>query len=221
MTANHLTPEQQQVIHHPIGQHARVLAVAGSGKSTTMAHRIQHLIMERHVSPANILVLMFNSLARKQFVAHLSKAGLPETLQPAVHTFHSFSFQVINQSLKSGYFPASTQFWLADKTELIWLTAKRAIANLERQKQVSVEAIDPEEALHAIGLWKGALIPPNRAGSFTSPCLPLVYQEFERLRNEENVLTFDDFIPTAVSLLQITPFKAPGACAYLHHDGHL
>ncbi len=167
MAANHLTPEQQ-VIHHPIGQHARVLAVAGSGKSTKMAHRIQHLVMERHVSPSNILVLMFNSLARKQFVADLTKVGLPETLQPAVHTFHSFSFQVIIQSLKSGYFPASTQFWLADKTELIWLTAKRAIANLERRKQ-AVEAIDPEEALHAIGLWKGTLIPPDRAGSFISP----------------------------------------------------
>ena len=29
---------------HPLGQHARVLAVAGSGKSTTMAHRIKHLV---------------------------------------------------------------------------------------------------------------------------------------------------------------------------------
>ena len=34
-----LTQEQLQVVHHPLGQHARVLAVAGSGKSTTMAHR--------------------------------------------------------------------------------------------------------------------------------------------------------------------------------------
>lgn len=31
------TAEQRQVIAHPPGQHARVLAVAGSGKSTTMA----------------------------------------------------------------------------------------------------------------------------------------------------------------------------------------
>ena len=34
-----LTHEQLDVVHHPLGQHARVLAVAGSGKSTTMAHR--------------------------------------------------------------------------------------------------------------------------------------------------------------------------------------
>ena len=33
-----LTEEQQLVVHHPLDHHARVLAVAGSGKSTTMAH---------------------------------------------------------------------------------------------------------------------------------------------------------------------------------------
>jgi len=41
MTTHSLTPEQEQVVAHPLGQHARVLAVAGSGKSTTMAHRIR------------------------------------------------------------------------------------------------------------------------------------------------------------------------------------
>jgi len=39
MSKYKLTPEQVQVVHHPLGSHALVLAVAGSGKSTTMAHR--------------------------------------------------------------------------------------------------------------------------------------------------------------------------------------
>jgi DNA helicase II / ATP-dependent DNA helicase PcrA len=200
--SNHLTPEQEQVVAHPLGQHARVLAVAGSGKSTTMAHRIQHLVQECNVRPNAIQVLMFNSLARKQFSSHLYKVGLPETLQPVVHTFHSFSFHVINQMVKNGALPSSTQFWLADKSELIWLTVKRAITNLERAKRFPCEAVDPEDALSAIGLWKGSLIPPDRAGSHTSPYLPLVYQEFEQLRLSENALTFDDFVPMAVHLFE-------------------
>ena len=93
-----------------------------------------------------------------------------------MHTFHSFSFQVINQMVKSGTLPSSTQFWLADKAELIWLTVKRAITNLEKAKAFPPEAVDPEEALLAIGLWKGSLIPPERAGSYTSPHLALVYR---------------------------------------------
>ena len=81
---HHLTPEQEQVVAHPLGEHARVLAVAGSGKSTTMAHRIQHLVCDLDIRPATIQVLMFNSLARKQFIAYLGKVGLPnngKTLQ--------------------------------------------------------------------------------------------------------------------------------------------
>ena len=66
-----LTDEQLNVIHHPLGRHARVLAVAGSGKSFTMACRIQHLVQECQVAPHTIRVLMFNRLARQQFRIHL------------------------------------------------------------------------------------------------------------------------------------------------------
>jgi len=37
MTTINLTAEQQQVVQHPIGLHARILAVAGSGTSLTLA----------------------------------------------------------------------------------------------------------------------------------------------------------------------------------------
>jgi len=205
MTEQSLTPEQEQVIAHPLGQHARVLAVAGSGKSTTMAHRIRYLVQDCQIRPSTIQVLMFNSLARKQFNAHLSKVGLPEVRQPLVHTFHSFSFHILNQMVKNGSLPSSTTFWLADKAELIWLTVKRAIHLLEKAKNLPPESVDPEEALLAISLWKGSLIPPDRAGSYTSPYLPLTYQQFEVLRREANALTFDDFVPLAIDLLESQP----------------
>ncbi|MFG1491232.1 UvrD-helicase domain-containing protein, partial [Oceanospirillum sp. HFRX-1_2] len=35
----HLTPQQQSVVHHG-NEHARVMAVAGSGKTTTLVHRV-------------------------------------------------------------------------------------------------------------------------------------------------------------------------------------
>ena len=146
MTQQTMTPEQQQVIHHPLSQHARVLAVAGSGKSTTMAHCIKYLVLEEDVRPNAIQVLMFNTLARKQFTSHLHRVGLPETLQPVVHTYHSFSFHIINQMVKSGVLPYNTQYWLGDKSELIWLTVKRAITSLERSKSIPTEALDAKGA---------------------------------------------------------------------------
>jgi DNA helicase-2/ATP-dependent DNA helicase PcrA len=209
-----LTLEQLQVVRHPLGQHARVLAVAGSGKSTTMAHRIKHLVLEHHVKPNAIQVLMFNALARKQFTKHLN---LPETRQPIVHTFHSFSFRLINEMVKESVIPLNTKFWLAGKTELIWLTVKRAITNLEKAKRIPPESVDPEDALNTIGLWKGSLIPPGRAGSFTSAYLPLVYKEFERLRLEKAALTFNDFVPLAIDILENNPRVYERWCRELRH----
>jgi DNA helicase-2/ATP-dependent DNA helicase PcrA len=197
-----LTEEQLAVIHHPIGIHARVLAVAGSGKSFTMAYRIQYLVEKCHVAPHSIRVLMFNRLAREQFRAHLDQTGLPDTLQPEVHTFHSFSFQIINTMVRIGVLPGLTQFWTGEKEELVWLIVKRAIESLERSHHIPPNSIEVEDVLHAISLWKGALLPPERAGSWSSPLDQLVYAEFERMRLEKSAVTFDDFIPMAVEILE-------------------
>jgi len=197
-----LTDEQQAVIHHPLGTHARVLAVAGSGKSFTMACRIQYLVEHCQVSPHAIRVLMFNRLARQQFQAHLMRTGLPDTLQPDVHTFHSFAFQIISAMIRIGVLPGLTQFWTGDKEELCWLTTRRAIENLEQQRVIKPGAIETEDALNAISLFKGALLTPERAGSWSSPHMPLVYAEFERMRLEKSALTFDDFIPLAIDILE-------------------
>jgi DNA helicase-2/ATP-dependent DNA helicase PcrA len=212
-----LTDEQLSVIHHPIGKHARVLAVAGSGKSFTMACRIQHLVQECRVAPHAIRVLMFNRLARQQFRTHLERIGLPDVLQPEVHTFHSFSFKVINTMIRIGVLPGLTQFWSGEKEELIWLTAKRAIEILEHKALIPEDAVEAEDALHAISLWKGALLPPDRAGSHASPYLPLVYAEFERTRLEKCALTFDDFIPLAIDYLETNEAARQRWCGPVEH----
>lgn len=212
-----LTDEQLAVVQHPLGQHARVLAVAGSGKSFTMACRIQHLVEEYHVPPHAIRVLMFNRLARIQFRSHLARTGLPETRQPEVHTFHSFSFQILNSMVRMGVLPGLTQFWTGEKEELTWLIAKRAIENLERQDVIPKNAVESEAVLNAISLWKGALLPPERAGSHTSPYLPLVYAEFERLRLERSALTFDDFIPLAIDFLETNTVARQRYCGPVEH----
>ena len=217
MTTINLTVEQQQVIQHPIGMHARILAVAGSGKSITLAYRIKHLIIDEHVAPGSIRVLMFNALARKQFRRHLSRVGLPESNQPEVHTFHSFCYQIIRRQMKDGVLPELIQFWLGDKEELIWLTVKRAINNLERTKRIPYAAVDPDEAMTSISLWKGALIPPDRAGSRSSPYLPLVYEEFERMRLKKSALTFDDFIPDVFRMLEDNPAENQRWCQCVRH----
>ena len=217
MTTINLTAEQSQVIQHPLGMHARILAVAGSGKSLTLAYRIKHLILDEEETLGSIRVLMFNALARKQFRRHLVRVGLPDTLQPEVDTFHSFCYRILRRQIRGGVLPESIQFWLGDKEELIWLTVKRAINNLERSRRIPYAAVDPDEAMTAISLWKGALLPPERAGSRSSPYLPLVYEEFEHQRLKKSAMTFDDFIPYVVRILEENPDENRRLCQGVRH----
>jgi DNA helicase-2/ATP-dependent DNA helicase PcrA len=197
-----LTPEQEAVIHHPFGRHARVLAVAGSGKTSTMAHRIKYLVMERNVNPNSICVLMFNRLARQHFQKRLEEVQVPVRYQPQVHTFHSFCYHFIEEMRKAGLLPPMIDFWLEGKAGLIWLYINIAINNLESRKAFPPGQVDPEEVIEAIQLWKGSLIPPPRAGYHGNPYVPLVYAEFEKHRARKNALTYDDFIPLTVAILE-------------------
>jgi DNA helicase-2/ATP-dependent DNA helicase PcrA len=196
-----LTTEQNAVINHSLGRHARVLAVAGSGKTTTLAHRVKHLLTEQHVPPGAIQVLMFNRLARVQFQQRLADIGIPRGQQPPVDTFHSFSYRLIKEMMHAGVIPTATEFWLNGRGEQEWLYVNVAITNLERRKQVPPGKVDAEEAMQAISLWKGSLIPPERAG-YRGPYIPLVYAEYERLRQRKRALTFNDFAPMAVGILE-------------------
>ena len=56
------TPEQRAIIHHDPAAHATVLAVAGSGKTTTMVHRADrrwHEPSQEVCSPSSTRSLTF------------------------------------------------------------------------------------------------------------------------------------------------------------------
>lgn len=203
MTRDDLTKEQRDVVTHPFGKHARVLAVAGSGKTTTMAHRIKYLV-EQQINPNRIRVLMFNRLARIQFKDKLAEVGVPEGLRPQVHTFHSFSYQLIGEMIASGLLPDTLEFWIEDREEMVRIWVHRALHNLETRRRIPPDSVDPDEVIEAIGLWKGSLIPPlsDRAGYRGNNLVPLVYEEFEKLRNQQGGITYDDFVPLAVGALE-------------------
>ena len=199
-----LTKQQRDVVYHPIGSHARVLAVAGAGKTTTMVKRVSYLINERQVSPGDIRILMFNRRARIQFQEKLLDELQDKSLCPDVHTFHSFAYQLISQASDRQLMPQLSDVWIGDREEKSRFAIHRAIQHLERTEAISV-GIEAEDALEAIGLWKHYLIPPERAGHRTNPDIESVYKEFERIRLSEGAITFDDFIPIAVGLLQSEP----------------
>ena len=194
-----LTDEQKQIIEHPDGRHALVLAVAGSGKTTTMAYRVRHLAENLGVQAHEIRVLMFNRNAREQFQEKLKEIGLDDSYGRQVRTFHSAALEVLNW-LK---FPPHTK-WYGESEELKHLNLKRAVDSVLKARNLEDDAISVDEAERAIALWKAALITPSRAGYSGSlgDAFVETYKRFEDERIKAKALTFDDFVYVALWQLE-------------------
>ncbi len=97
-----LTREQLAVVHHGQG-HARVSAVAGSGKSSTLVERVAWL-MEQGVAHQRILVVMFNVAAREGFEQRL-RQRLGAQPMPTVRTFHALGLRLCATLVRAGALP--------------------------------------------------------------------------------------------------------------------
>ncbi len=100
-----LTDEQLRIITHA-GGHARVSAVAGSGKTTTMVARVGQLL-QRGVAANLIMVLMFNKSARDSFAESMRiRLSSSASQLPEVRTFHSLGMRLVISFTKRGALPA-------------------------------------------------------------------------------------------------------------------
>ena len=227
-----LSPEQLQIVQHPEGCHGKVLSVAGSGKTTTMACRVKHLIQDLGHPPTALQALMFNSLARRQFRERLTQVGLPRHLHPPVDTFHSYSHRLLDQMKDREDWmtraePANTALRQALQSVLDRHYPPAADASgaarqerRERGEQLLAYLLDP--AKEAIGLWKAANIPPAQAGYDADPGTAAlyreIYQEFELRRQlARQAVTYDDFLPEAVAFLDRNPERLQAVHAALRH----
>ncbi|GAA3965983.1 ATP-dependent helicase [Allohahella marinimesophila] len=100
-----LTAEQRAIIQAPV-THVAITAVAGSGKTTTLAHRILHLL-DNELSAQRILVLMFNRAAKLEFEKKLRKLAMgsdkPGQPLPEIRTYHAMGLRLYKRFIEEGY----------------------------------------------------------------------------------------------------------------------
>ncbi|WP_226704374.1 ATP-dependent helicase [Microbulbifer elongatus] len=93
-----LTEEQQAIANHS-GGHAKIIAVAGSGKTTALLHYIKNRL-HAGTPAARMLILMYNRNAKDDFSQRLVK--LCGNQVPRVNTFHSLGFQIYQRMIARG-----------------------------------------------------------------------------------------------------------------------
>lgn len=76
---------------------ANVVAGPGTGKTTTLIHRVKYLVEEKHVHPSQILALTFTNKAALELVERLRSAGIPNASDIWAGTFHSFGLEFLRK----------------------------------------------------------------------------------------------------------------------------
>jgi superfamily I DNA/RNA helicase len=76
---------------------ANVVAGPGTGKTTTLIHRVKYLVEEKQVHPSQILVLTFTNKAALELVERLRSAGIADASDIWAGTFHSFGLEFLRK----------------------------------------------------------------------------------------------------------------------------
>lgn len=76
---------------------ANVVAGPGTGKTSTLVHRVRFLVEQQGVHPRNILVLTFTNKAAFELVERLRVAGIQGASEIWAGTFHAFGLEFLRK----------------------------------------------------------------------------------------------------------------------------
>lgn len=94
---------------------SNVVAGPGTGKTTTLVHRVKYLIEERGVDPRQILVLTFTNKAAFELVERLRAACIEGAADIWAGTFHSFGLEFLRKYHQ--HFDLKSTFGVADEMQ--------------------------------------------------------------------------------------------------------
>lgn len=193
-----LTPEQAQVVSHAHG-HARVVAVAGAGKTTTLTHFIAARLAEG-CDPRRLLVLMYNRSAREDF-QHKLRRLLPAQRLPDIRTFHSLGLKIYQRLIADGVLPPFQGKPLSDgeAESVVWRLLQQLADDETRQDILSQRKKWVEPALGFIDLVKSGLQSPQEVFDgleLPSQCRIFVelFDRFEDWRRHQRRISYADML---------------------------
>ena len=140
------TEERDAILDHEVGQHARILAGPGTGKSATIIAWLAHR------NPVRARLLTFTRAATGELIQKLRTRADIQVEKPR-HDFHAFCISVLLRNGGVGEFPRPFRMaddWEADNIVEPSLARRLGIARREVEKLFSElaanwESLDPAE----------------------------------------------------------------------------
>ncbi len=138
------SPDQQAAIN-ATEKHVHVVAGPGTGKTTTLVHRVKKLVEVDGVDPRRVLVLTFSNKAAAELVDRLQRAGVKGASEIWAGTFHAFGLEFLRKYYQ--HFGVAQDVSVADKLTQLTQTAK-ALANVQLEHYRRTD--DPYEWLQPV-----------------------------------------------------------------------
>jgi superfamily I DNA/RNA helicase len=187
-----------------------VLAGAGSGKTSTMAYRIAHLIAVRHMPATAILGLSFTNKAAGELKERVSKlvtqaAGKGATRGLTVSTFHSLCVRILREHAPLIGF--QKDFTIVDTSD-----QKDILKGIMKNVRIDDRKFDIDTILFEIGQAKSRFLGDAEAeayfleskklGSDYALAAASCYGKYREQLKLLNSMDFDDLLYNAVHLLE-------------------
>ncbi|MEG0661719.1 MAG: UvrD-helicase domain-containing protein, partial [Anaerovoracaceae bacterium] len=193
---DNLNKEQREAALHKDGP-LLILAGAGSGKTSTMTHRIAHLIEEEGVDPYHILAVTFTNKAAGEMRERVESL-LGGQVNMWIMTFHAACLRILRKYAEVlGY---TNDFVVYDPVD-----TKAIIKNIIKEQQIDDKQFKPAYLLSVISSNKEAECSPDRykaenGDDFRAEIIYKAYKEYERILKKNNAMDFDDLLLNTVKV---------------------
>lgn len=194
-----------------------VIAGAGSGKTRVLTTRIAYLVLEKQVSPANIMAITFTNKAAGEMKERLRKI-VGDIDEMWISTIHSMCVRILRRDIdKLGYDKNFTIYDESDKDKVLkhafeelnydldkfFKPVKNVISNAKN------ECLTPAE-------YKKAYAGTRFVNEFAE-----IYEKYDNLLERSNALDFDDLLFKTYKLFTSFPDVASyyaNKFEYVHID---
>ena len=209
LNLDRLNARQRDAVVHGSGP-LLILAGAGSGKTSTMAHRIAYLIADKHVPAGGILGLSFTNKAAGELKERVTRlvtqsSGRSAARGLTISTFHSLCARLLrNHAHHLGF---QTNFTILDQND-----QTDVLRQVLRNIKIDERRFDPDVILFEISQAKNRFLSLPQAEAFflesgrLSPDYALAaasgFSHYQDQLRVLNAMDFDDLIYHTVRLLE-------------------
>ena len=182
-----------------------VIAGAGSGKTKVLTTRIAHLL-QNGVSPSNILAVTFTNKAAKEMRERLSLiAGADAVKYMWGGTFHSICGRILRRDIDKYKFPSGRHldknFTVYDEQDSL-AVIKQTVKKLNFDEKIYAPKLIKSIISNAKNKMQDAYTFATFARDFKGQRISQIFDEYERVLNNNNAMDFDDMLMLCVKLLE-------------------